>query len=96
MCSALLEKVGSTPTEGIGGIMPDIEVTEEPLPDNFHFWDKDRQEEYLEEELSAREYIDIICFHAEVPKKPHQEESQTLTEEQLKWVVKLILGAGEM
>lgn len=96
MYNALLEKVGSTPTEGIGVSMTEIPVEKDPLPERFHFWDKDEQEEFLEEELCARDYIDIICYHAEIPKKPHQEESQTLTEEQLKWVVKLILQAGEM
>lgn len=96
MVSALLEQAGSTPAEGIGVSMTDIQVTEDPLPEGFHFWDKDEQEKYLEEELCPRDYIDIICYHAEIPKKPHQEEDHTLTDEQLKWVVKLILGAGEM
>lgn len=75
--------------------MTGIPVTDDPLPDYFHSWDNDKQDEYLKEELDARDYIDIICYHAEIPKKPHQEESQTLTEEQLEWVVKLILNAGE-
>lgn len=96
MYSALLEKTGSTPVEGIRVSMTNIPVKEDPLPENFHFWDKDEQEEHLEEELNARDYIDIICYHAEIPKKPHQEESQTLTDEQLQWVAKLILQAGEM
>lgn len=96
MSKTLSEKGGSTPSEGVEVSMTEIQVKEDPLPENFHFWDKDEQEKYLEEELCSRDYIDIICYHAEIPKKPYQEESHTLTEEQLQWVVKLILQAGEM
>lgn len=75
--------------------MTEIPVEEDPLPKHFHSWDSEKQDAYLEEEMDARDYIDIICYHAEIPKKSHQEESHTLTERQLRWVVKLILNAGE-
>lgn len=69
---------------------PGIPITENPLPDGFYDWDKEEQEEYIQE-MDMQDILKIVAFHTEEEMELFQSQP---TEPQMRQVIKQWLNIG--